>query len=186
MELTTYYPAPYGEYETLNTTKAASFATTMGGVSIGTGSTTTDTRLSISGGDGTNLLALPSVTFLTYREKVGPLYGFNISTDSFDNSFFLHSEEGTQHQCLYFGDALPATNMFGISTKSNAAVWEARFVINQNGNVGIGTTTPTTKLQIVGLPTYDNNTAAKNGGLTVGAFYRCPTVADNTPVCVVT
>jgi hypothetical protein len=38
--------------------------------------------------------------------------------------------------------------------------------------VGIGTTAPTSKLQVVGLPVYRNNAAAKAGGLTVGAFYR--------------
>ncbi|GEM_PF-3005138 len=41
-----------------------------------------------------------------------------------------------------------------------------------NGNVGIGTTNPTSKLQVVGLPVYANNAAAITGGLTVGAFYR--------------
>lgn len=36
VELTTYYPAPYGEYKNLNATEDASFATTSGGVIIGT------------------------------------------------------------------------------------------------------------------------------------------------------
>ena len=40
------------------------------------------------------------------------------------------------------------------------------------GNVGIGTGIPTSKLQVVGLPTYADNTAALAGGLTAGAFYR--------------
>lgn len=50
-------------------------------------------------------------------------------------------------------------------------------------SVGIGTTTPTSKLQVVGLPVFPNNAAAKAGGLTTGAFYR--TGADPDPVCVV-
>ncbi len=52
-----------------------------------------------------------------------------------------------------------------------------------SGNVGIGTTAPTSRLQAVGLPIYANNAAAAAGGLTAGAFYR--TGADPDPVCVV-
>lgn len=39
-------------------------------------------------------------------------------------------------------------------------------------NVGIGTTTPGSKLAVVGLPEYADNTAATSGGLSVGDFYR--------------
>lgn len=52
-----------------------------------------------------------------------------------------------------------------------------------SGNIGIGTTTPTSKIQVVGLPAYINNAAAVAGGLTVGAFYR--TGGDPDLVCVV-
>ncbi|WP_395067265.1 hypothetical protein, partial [Flavobacterium sp.] len=41
-----------------------------------------------------------------------------------------------------------------------------------SGNVGIGTTTPTSKLQVVGLPIYVDNTAALAAGLTAGAFFH--------------
>ena len=51
------------------------------------------------------------------------------------------------------------------------------------GLVGIGTSSPTSALQVVGLPVYANNAAAVAGGLTAGAFYR--TGADPDPVCVV-
>ena len=46
------------------------------------------------------------------------------------------------------------------------------FVNGVNSNVGIGTSTPTSKLQVVGLPTYIDNAAALGGGLTIGAFYH--------------
>lgn len=39
------------------------------------------------------------------------------------------------------------------------------------GFTGINTASPTSQLQVVGLPTYANNAAAISGGLTAGAFY---------------
>jgi hypothetical protein len=46
------------------------------------------------------------------------------------------------------------------------------FQVSNNGNVGIGTTHPKSKLHIVGLPEYLDNATAIAGGLTVGAFYH--------------
>lgn len=55
--------------------------------------------------------------------------------------------------------------------------------INDAGYVGIGTSTPTSKLHVVGIPVYANNSAALAGGLTAGGFYR--TGANPDLVCVV-
>lgn len=44
-------------------------------------------------------------------------------------------------------------------------------LIAMDGYVGIGTLTPTSALQVVGLPSYTDNASALGGGLTAGAFY---------------
>ena len=45
-------------------------------------------------------------------------------------------------------------------------------VVNGSGNVGIGTSSPTSPLQVIGIPVYADNASALTGGLTPGAFYR--------------
>ena len=41
-----------------------------------------------------------------------------------------------------------------------------------SGNPGIGTTTPGSKLSVVGLPGYASDATAGAGGLTAGDFYQ--------------
>jgi len=52
-----------------------------------------------------------------------------------------------------------------------------------DGKVGIGTKSPTSSLQVVGIPIFANNAAAIAGNLTAGAFYR--TGADPDVLCIV-
>ncbi len=65
----------------------------------------------------------------------------------------------------------------------NMGAWSYHRICILGDKVGIGTDTPTSKLQVVGLPVYATNALALSGGLTAGAFYR--TGADPDPVCVV-
>ena len=67
------------------------------------------------------------------------------------------------------------------TTASNVRTEKMR--ITGSGNLGIGTTAPTSKLHVVGLPVFANNAAAVTGGLTPGAFYR--TGGDPDVVAVV-
>jgi len=62
------------------------------------------------------------------------------------------------------------------------AVWNPG-LSQVGGNVGIGTTTPHSKLAVAGLPAYANNAATITGGLAAGDFYR--TGGNPDYVCVV-
>jgi hypothetical protein len=83
------------------------------------------------------------------------------------------------------GTAVLATHASGIIkfvTGGDQATNE-RMRITSSGNVGINTTSPTSKLHVSGLSVFANNAAAIAGGLTSGAFYR--TGGDPDQVCVV-
>jgi hypothetical protein len=65
------------------------------------------------------------------------------------------------------------TSVIGIQGTNGGGTGGKNISINPFGNsVGIGTTEPTSKLQVVGLPNYADNATALAGGLTVGAFYH--------------
>jgi hypothetical protein len=59
-----------------------------------------------------------------------------------------------------------------VSDDSNTLLGAPFNIDLSTSSVGIGTTSPTSKLQVVGLPIHANNAAAITGGLTVGAFYH--------------
>ena len=62
---------------------------------------------------------------------------------------------------------------FAIEVSSNNSPYMVeRLRILPSGNVGIGTSSPKSKLHVVGIPEYATNALAITGGLTAGAFYH--------------
>jgi hypothetical protein len=69
------------------------------------------------------------------------------------------------------------------TTQSGATTRSEKMRVTGDGKVGIGTKSPTSSLQVVGIPIFANNAAAIAGNLTAGAFYR--TGADPDVLCIV-
>lgn len=139
---------------TLRTVNGANFATTSGNVGVGTtspaykldvlGSARIDTTLFLgkTTGDNQRLVQFPTFDFV-HRENKNNFDGFN--TDSANSEYILlRSIEGQQRQTFMLGDAATDNkNVFGFSNSSDfGATYVARFVINNDGGVGIGTNSP--------------------------------------------
>jgi hypothetical protein len=56
-------------------------------------------------------------------------------------------------------------------TTRNAGTFGEVARFTSTGYLGVGTPSPTSRLQVVGLATYASNAAAITAGLTAGAFY---------------
>jgi len=107
-----------------------------------------------------------------------PIKNFHIKSATSESSMDLENDARDYRIGVYdFGAGLDR-----LFIRDNTA-GQTRFVLDENGNVGIDTSSPTSKLHVVGLPVYADNAAAILGGLTAGAFYR--TGGDPDPVCVV-
>lgn len=111
-----------------------------------------------------------------------------------------NTTSATGHHYLHFGligsvatavptwvnaGVLESTTDGGLILASYSPVGQIKFEVNArsvsamlidaNGSVGIGVpfgTTPTSKLQVVGLPVHADNAAAVAAGLTSGSFYH--------------
>jgi len=91
------------------------------------------------------------------------------------NGIAIGNDAGTNRQMFMFTDGVGSNNVFTVATSENSgSSWQADFVIQQNGRVGIGTTSPGYPLQIDG-----GTDASLSGGgwLTVG-----PTTSNNITI----
>jgi hypothetical protein len=162
-----------------------------GRVGVGTGTPTA--KLTVSGGfigvDNTG--QPPTVNAGFSIRNVNATFPSAVSVGGVGNPSFLANwnlETGTQFDVTKisyaFSHQVTSDRIVFQRAPAGGALATLMSIYGATGNVGIGTgaSAPTSKLQVVGLPTYANNAAALAGGLTVGAFYRgC--VGD--AVCVV-
>jgi len=85
----------------------------------------------------------------------------------------IGSNDGNNRQMAMFTDGANDQNIFTVATsQNNSATWEADFVMQQNGNIGVGTANPACKLDVVG-----NLSLSKNSGV---LMLRTPTRNDPT------
>ena len=94
------------------------------------------------------------------------------------NSNLIELQVAGTNQAYIYGGNVGNLEIYGYQKIDLATNGGTRLSITSTGNVGIGTTAPTSKLQVNGLSAYANNAAAITGGLTAGAFYYTNVAGD--------
>lgn len=191
MTFSTYYPAPYGRYRQFSTTSKTTLATDEHNIEanddirVGIGTTNPQVLLHVQRdqNDSTDLFIsndqlgseAQSRVYLKGNSGGGILTYRNENFSAFSRAHFadrLELRSDAQAQGISFTSGKPDADMrfyTGGDMPSNE-----RMRITSNGDVGIGTVSPKSKLHVMGLPVYADNAAAiaASPSLTVGAFYR--------------
>ncbi len=133
------------------------------GGNVGINHSSPDYLLDIYGGDAANkpLIKLGGAQGL--NEYVGILFGYSNSTTYNKGAIFYINKDsgyarGELHFCL--DDA---------ADDGSAGTGDSKMMINYAGNVGIGTTSPSTKLQVAGTSQFDGNLNVANSTLSITA-----------------
>lgn len=147
-----------------------------GNVKIGSNAFSGNLHILSGGGinSGLKIEALNASAYATidFVNQTNVISGQFLNTNSgFNNGIFMPNSTYLAN----YGDSLGLVSTGYIKFVTNGfSNVDEKMRILQNGNIGIGTATPGTKLAVVGLPIFENNANAITGGLSVGDFYRTP------------
>lgn len=147
-----------------------------GNVKIGSNAFPSNLHILSSGGvnNGLKIEAVNPSSYATidFANQSNIISGQFLNTNSsFNSGIFMPNSTYLAN----YGDSLGLVSSGYIKFVTNGfSNVDEKMRILQNGNIGIGTATPGTKLAVVGLPIFENNANAITGGLSVGDFYRTP------------
>lgn len=126
---------------------------------------------------GINAIALGSNN--TASGSVSTAFGNQNTASGFNSTAFGGNNTASGNYSTAFGNSINVSGDYsvgiGLDTGDPYTISTPNVMSIMGGNVGIGTATPGSKLSIISLSVYADNTAALAGGLVAGDVYRTST-----------